>query len=292
MAKGKNKKQTQAAASGAAVKKYIFQEKMEAALEHRYGGRWPREYETLMELLADSQSLSRKDKKGPVVSKNDKNFKIEAVWEELLGDLTVEEKIMLLPKNLQESRDMLNFASATKTARNEDTLWRRITGYGNWNFELTACIAEKIKGKKCLEIMAGNGLFSYMLQECGLKVIATDISPDKNNDYISMRDGNYCDVMGMDALAAIRKYGQNADCLICSWPPHQEEQVIKALEAYTKLNPKGIMLYVGEWKGGFNATDAFFDGVEVVDMLDEVNKLHLCHSGSKDVIRLLKLKEA
>lgn len=291
MAKGKNKKQSTAPVK-AAGKTYIFHEKMRAALDARYGSRWPREYETLMELLADPQNLVRKDKKGPVSSKNDKNFRVEAVWEEMLGDLTVEERKMLIPKTVKESRDMLNYASETKTARNEDTLWRRVTGYGNWNFELTSLIAEKLKGKKCLEIMAGNGLFSYMLQESGLRVIATDISPDKNNDYISMRDGNYCDVLGMDALAAIRKHGQNADILICSWPPHQEEQVIKAFEAFSKLNPKGMMLYVGEWKGGFNATDAFFDSVEIVDELEDINKAHLCHSGSKDVIRLLKLKEA
>ena len=53
-----------------------------------------------------------------------------------------------------------------------------------------------------------------------------------------------------------------------------------------------MLLYVGEWKGGFNATDTFFDSVEIVDELEAINKAHLCHSGSKDVIKLLKLKEA
>lgn len=288
MAKGRNRnKET----SGKTIKCYLFYEKLMALMRDKYGSYLPREYEYLMEILGNPRELILKDKNSMVVSRSDKSFKVERAFENLIQDLSLEERKQLIPRTSVESRDMRAFAEATKTGRNEDTLWRKLTGYANLNYELTNMLAKTLSNQRCLEIMAGNGLLSYMLQESGLRVIATDIAPNKSNDYISMRDGTYCDVLGMDAVSAIRKYGQHTDCLICSWPPHQEEQVLLAFKAFMKLNPKGHMLYLGEWKGGFNATDTFFDQVEVEDALETVNAIHICHVGSKDVIRLLRIKD-
>lgn len=86
---------------------------------------------------------------------------------------------------------MNKFIKTLKMEMAEDTIWRKITGYANLNFDLTKALAEKLKGKKVLEIMAGNGLLSYMLEESGLDTFATDIAPDKSNEYIAMRNGVY-----------------------------------------------------------------------------------------------------
>ena len=170
--------------------------------------------------------------------------------------------------------------------RDEDTIWRKITGYAHINRAWIRTLAGKLKGKKCLEIMAGNGLLSYMLQEAGASVMATDIAPDKSNEYISMRGRLFTDVTAQDAVGAVRKYGQKADVLIVSWPPQGGEEVLKAWEAYARLRPDGQLLYIGEARGGFNATDAFFDTLEEADALEDVNRQHLSLPGSKDRIGL------
>ncbi len=272
------------------AKKAPFLQVLEAVVLAKYGGRPPYEAAHLLELLAVPADLSYKDAAGTVVSKGDKGFKIERAFADLVESLTTEERLALLPDTLQASRDMRAFASATKTGRNEDTIWRKLTGYPNCNREFVAALAARFRGRKPLEIMAGNGLLAALLREAGLPVVATDIAPGRGNDYISMRDGTFCDVLAEDAMTAVKKRGPAADLLLCSWPPQGEEMILRALEAFTRLHPAGELLYFGEWQGGCNATDAFFDQVTVVDPLEEINRLRLPHLGSRDAVRLVKLQ--
>ena len=266
--------------------------RLSVLLEEKYGRRMPAEYRQLLDALSRPQELVSKDKNSPVTPKSDKNFKVERVLEELLDDLSAEELLALVPDTSTESKAYRAFIQQSKMARDEDTIWRRITGYPNADREWTGLLAARLQGKKCLEIMAGNGLLSRLLQDAGLSVIATDIAPDKSNDYISMRNGNYTDVLAMDAMAAVRRFGRQCDVLICSWPPQGEEAVIQAAQAFFRLRPEGAMVYIGEGKGGFNAMDAFFDQIETVDPLTEINQKHVSLPGSKDGIQLVRIKQA
>lgn len=251
----------------------------------------PEEYEYLFEMLSVPKDLVCVGGTGePVFSKKDKSFRIDRVFEDLLSEFDSEEILSLVPDTLKQSRLMKEFAGSTKLGKKEDTIWRRITGYPNLNRELTAAIGSEFSECRALEIMGGNGLLSYMLSQSGMKVICTDIAAGKDNDYYSMRGVSFCDIVSADALGAVRKFGAKCDLLICSWPPQGEEQVLYAFEAFKKVNPDGRMLYFGEWEGGVNAVNAFFERVVILDELEKINSLHIPHIGSKDKIKLLDLK--
>lgn len=269
---------------------FWFTQRLMDVVNEQYRGRVPEQYSYLIYLLNNPKLLVRGGEKHSVKSKEDKNFNVDMVMAELLDDLQPEERFVLIPDTFEQSKQMNKFANQTLMNANEDTIWRKITGYANVNREMINLLAQHLQGKKTLEIMAGNGLLSYMLMDAGVNVFATDLEPGNRNEYIAMQKGCYGDVVKFDAVSAIKKHGAQRDCIICSWPPCGEEEIIKALEAYQKVNPNGILLYIGEWKGGFNATDKFFDAIEIVDMLNDVNEKHISHIGSKDVLRFVRLK--
>ena len=284
----KNKKVPSVPAAGGTVSSFV--RKLEQLLEERYGRRIPAEYQALCDVLARPLDLMRKDKNSPLTSKTYKDLRPERLLEELLDTCTAEEILMLIPDTLEESRELNKMINAGRMAQDEDTIWRKITGYANVNRAWIQELAKALQGKKCLEIMAGNGLLAHMLQEAGATVMATDIAPDRTNEYISMRGRVFTDVLSQDAVGAVKRFGQKYDVLVVSWPPQGGEEVLKAWEAYARLRPDGILLYIGETKGGFNATDAFFDTLEAVDALEKVNQQHVSLPGSKDRIGLYKYR--
>lgn len=99
------------------------------------------------------------------------------------------------------------------------------------------------------------------------------------------------DVKKIDAISAIKKYGKNIDYLLCSWPPQDDGEILNALKTFDKIKSHAYLIYIGEWKNGVNASDEFFEKVEIVDSMDAINKLHISHLNSHDMIHILKLKK-
>ena len=127
-------------------------------------------------------------------------------------------------------------------------------------------LSKWIGDRKCLEIMAGHGAFSFALQSVNTSIIATD-SFEWENKYRTY-DFNailWTDVEKIDAVSAIRKYGKDVDIIICSWPPYNEDTATKCLLEMRKVNPNCVMLYIGEGQGGCTADDSFFETVEIVE---------------------------
>ncbi len=269
----------------------VFVAKLEQIIAEKFGRRIPHDCQTLIEALGNPQNMVRKDKNSPVTLRTDKNFKVERSLEYLLDEFSPEEILHLVPETLAETKEYHALINQCGMGRDEDTIWRRITGYADVNRAWTRLLAEKLAGRKCLEIMAGNGLLCRMLQDAGCQIMATDIAPDKTNEYVSMRNGNFTDVMGMDAITAIRRFGRNVDVLVCSWPPQGDETVLMALKAFLRLKPDGVMVYIGEDKGGVNACDVFFDETQIIDPLPDVNALHQSLPGSRDRIRIITLNK-
>ena len=287
----KNRKKKDSKNSQPLRSPYLFWERLFSLLGELYGGRIPGDYEYLLELFATPGELVRLSGEGnPVSAKSDKSFRADRVFEEFLSQLDSEQMLKLVPDTAAQSRDMLNFAAAVKMGKKEDEIWRRITGYANMNRELAGAICKRFPEVRALEIMGGNGLVSNLLSECGMRTMCTDIAPGRKNDYISMGTATFCDILPLDAVSAVKRFGKNCDLLVCSWPPQGETRVLQAFKEFAKLRKDAKMLYFGELRGGFNADDEFFDSAQIVDELDGINKLHIPHIGSKDVIRLLKLK--
>jgi hypothetical protein len=105
-------------------------------------------------------------------------------------------------------------------------------------------IADKIKGDKCLEIMAGSGWLGGSLKEMGVDVISTDISP--------VRVCDKWEVLKMNAVKSVKSVP--FDTLIVSWPPYSESGATQALK---KLKVGTRIVYIGEGDGGCTGDDEF-----------------------------------
>ncbi|ATZ80827.1 hypothetical protein BMW23_0781 [Bodo saltans virus] len=86
--------------------------------------------------------------------------------------------------------------------------------FGSWSYP-TFAIAEELKAfignDKCLEIGAGAGILSMMLQQCGIDIIATD-----NAHEFKTTSPIFTDIIKMSALDAVTHF-VDANVLVTSW---------------------------------------------------------------------------
>jgi hypothetical protein len=150
---------------------------------------------------------------------------------------------------------------------------------------------KKIIGKDTvLEVGAGTGLVAKYLDEVGVKIIPTD-----NFSWYTFKDNTwkpffdvkkpFFEVKKLDFRDAIRKF--RADYLLLCWPPYNDPMAREAAELFTKLNPSGTILYIGEIDGCTGGED-FREGTIVLDFLYDVNKLFPQWEGLHDGTYLLK----
>lgn len=137
-------------------------------------------------------------------------------------------------------------------------------GFSFINLEYVDNLANFLKGKKVLEVMAGNGLLSLLLEERGVDIIATDIAPGENNHY-DIRNVYNDKIETLDAVEAIRKYGRSVDYVIMSWPPYDNPIATKVMRAIKEVNNDIRVIYIGEQEGGCTADYKFFDIIEWVE---------------------------
>jgi hypothetical protein len=111
-------------------------------------------------------------------------------------------------------------------------------------------VAEYIKGKSVLEVMAGAGFHGKGLSEQGIEIICTDdFSWDTTHTEMTL----VYPVFNIDAISAINQY-KDADILLISWPPYGDETIIKVCSNWNKP-----IIYIGEPIGGCNAPHEFFN---------------------------------
>lgn len=135
-------------------------------------------------------------------------------------------------------------------------------GYPNLNTQVLTWMAERLQGKKVLEVGAGKGWLAYKLRKLGVEVIATDLSPNQENVYWGDRYSSFVEVVQISATNAIQEY--NFDVLLVSWPCYREAWSYEALCA---LPPDKELLYIGEGSWGCCGTQQFFD--KIYDLFGE-----------------------
>jgi len=130
-------------------------------------------------------------------------------------------------------------------------------------------LAEYIGNKKCLEIMAGRGVLSKALSECGVDIIATDNfswtwrNNDKEKGSLT-QEQLWFHVENLDNIQAIEKYGKDMEYIICSWPDYSANYMYKALLKMREVNPNCKLIYIGEGYGGCTADDDFHESFEII----------------------------
>lgn len=122
-------------------------------------------------------------------------------------------------------------------------------------------IAAFLRGKRVLEIFAGNGYLAGCLAQRGIAIKAT--SRLSGHDCHEL--GMYADVEELDAEPAVAAYGADYDVLLMSWPT-----VTPAAYRAARLWGAGRPIcYIGEMTDldagrlGGCATDEFFASIDV-----------------------------
>ncbi len=146
-------------------------------------------------------------------------------------------------------------------------------------------IAKLLEGKKCIEIMAGNGLISHALQTHGI-----DITPYDNFSWNYHK--TFTTVYDMDAVECASDL--TYDYIICSWPPCEGTDICRVVKNMYHKNPKAKLIYIGEWENGCNAPESFFKIVNEVykgkeaEIIDKANKYFKSFTGIYDRIHLFE----
>lgn len=126
-------------------------------------------------------------------------------------------------------------------------------------------LARWIGSRRCLEVMAGRGFLSHALRKCSVNVIATD-------DYSWHRSEHQpwagmplmTDIEEMDAVDAVRKYGASVDFVIMSWA-YMDNTSYNVVKELRNVNPKALIIHIGEGGGGCTDSDQFFGAVKQVN---------------------------
>ncbi len=138
----------------------------------------------------------------------------------------------------------------------------------NWVEPLSKWLGER----KCLEVMAGRGWLSKGLREKGVDVIATDnFSWHKMPNY-NKWNNLVTEVENLDAIESVKKYGKDIDILIMTWA-YMDDVAYQVIKELHKVNPKALVIFCGEGKGGCTANNSFYDHFKDVVDTDFENKV-------------------
>lgn len=119
-----------------------------------------------------------------------------------------------------------------------------------------------LKGKRVLEVFAGNGYLAKRLSDRGVNVRATSIFSGHDGHFYGM----HFPVEELTAMEAISEYGDDSDVLLMSWPV-ADERAYHALKLWGVSKP---IVYIGEVTNpdlpglmGLSgcASDRFFDSI-------------------------------
>lgn len=129
--------------------------------------------------------------------------------------------------------------------------------------ETIAWVREFCDGRPLLELGAGRGYWAGLLADAGVTVAAYDSEPPDTVDNMSFpQAAGQNDVwhpvgQSKDPAATIAAHPGHA--LLLCWPPGWGNSM--AADALSSFAAQGgqRMIFVGQPRGGMNATDAFFD---------------------------------
>lgn len=211
-----------------------------------------------------------------------KDEDIQKYIKKMNGNLSLLEK-HIIPDNYPEEIEMSEYSLLPML---DEKIYReniiRKSAFPLISKDWLSVLAEYLKGKKCLEIMAGSGMLTFALKEYGIDVIATD---NKSWDM----DGNiWTEIEELDAIKAVEKYIIERPFVIMSWPEmnHTAHEVVNKMR---KLNPSARIVYIGEF-GGCCADEDFVKDAENVqaDFIKEINQKFKSWFGIHDLVLLLK----
>lgn len=194
-------------------------------------------------------------------------------------------KYKTLPRYVDVKNECREFMMHSFYARD---VYTQTYGFPLITAEVVTELASHLKGKNVLELAAGSGYLSSLLQQRGIQVKVTDNFNWANGNYGSWKKP-FTEVESIDALKAIEKYGDDYDVVLLSWPPYDNPLAHQILLRCLEKNLD--MIYIGEDIGGCTADDDFFDLVEEKCTCDFVSDYYIPFNTIHDNIWEIKRKE-
>ena len=161
-------------------------------------------------------------------------------------------------------------------------------GYALLSDKWISLLADYLKDKRCLEIMAGTGALSYFLRQKDVFLITTDNHSWRNDNW---ENRHWATIEEIDAVEAIKKYGVNIDYIIMSWPPYDNPIAYNCLIAIKETNPDIKIIYIGEGPGGCTGDDKFHETAIWLEdeKIENINQYFQRFDGLHDYVALLEV---
>ncbi|MBY3157358.1 hypothetical protein HFO56_34090 [Rhizobium laguerreae] len=137
--------------------------------------------------------------------------------------------------------------------------------FGNFDDRFCDELKTWIDGRRVLETFAGNGLLAAALASRSVDIVSTSLFSGHDCHHLGMHH----EVIELDAVAAVDRYGTECDILLMCWPTTVEAATLAALHWGTKP-----IVFIGEVTDhslgmaglGGCATDLFFDITEETEV--------------------------
>ncbi|MDD6431514.1 MAG: SAM-dependent methyltransferase [Lactobacillaceae bacterium] len=128
--------------------------------------------------------------------------------------------------------------------------------YGMWSYvnaPFAKVLADYINGAPVLEIMAGNGYISKGLRNnnANQQIYTTDSQAWVKENETGKHP--VTKIEKLDAISAIKKYGDQVDYVIMSWAPDKDETDWEVLQLLRRDYPDIKFLVIGEKNGATNS---------------------------------------
>ena len=127
--------------------------------------------------------------------------------------------------------------------------YAKAVSWSAYTSEFIDSLAKIVRGKKVLEVCAGNGVLGPIMRSRGIEWISTDEDP-LSNHYIVKKSVSDTGTVRMDAITAIRTY--RPDIVFASWIPYESDLDTKIMEERIP------MILVGEGYGGCTGCQEFW----------------------------------
>jgi hypothetical protein len=134
---------------------------------------------------------------------------------------------------------------------------RKEFSYSVADDETVSTVASYCRDKPLIDIGAGTGYWSYLLDQMGIECHAYDTEPYEN---IYCNGHWYNVVKGAPEDIKARNY--TSANVFLSWPPYSDPLAEEALKLYLDLADPGYFIYIGESRGNATGDDGFFDLLE------------------------------
>lgn len=166
-----------------------------------------------------------------------------------------------------EGRRVVNGGEPKGSARlaYAEILLQAVYAYAVPSPETVAWVADFCEGAPLLEVGAGRGYWAAQLARTGLKVEAFDSEPPHEVDNISFPKA----AGQVDVWHPVKQCTEDLECiashpehvLFLCWPPGWGNAMAAHALAEFQRSGGERLIFIGEPRGGKNATDAFFDSL-------------------------------